>query len=583
VRRVLERAHETLVGTLHCADGLAAVRPLDEHIPYDIFIDNRLAAIDHVTVQAEDGDVVLVRITTYPGRIEAASGYIEEVLGRTDDGKVALEAIIRAHGFETSFSPAVLEEAASLAVLSARPEDAPLRREDLRERFVFTIDPADAKDFDDALSVDFIDGQMRLGVHIADVSAYVAWNSALDLAARRRSTSVYLPDRVIPMLPAELSEGICSLAPGVERLAFTVDMLMEADGRVASCSFYPSLIKSSVRLDYDEAQKILDGEAEADELLRNRLFALHRLTKRLERRRLQRGAIGFDGVEAKLVLDTDGTPSEVRLRTKTAATSLVEECMILANEQVAAFMLKRSAPMVYRIHDEPFAAALDELVPTLQEFGYARDGAPQTSNQIQAILEASADAPEHRLISSLLLRAMKRAKYASAYTMHYGLASEAYTHFTSPIRRYPDLMAHRLLKAQLADMALPVDMAGQLDWRCEQSSKGERDAEQASHEATAYKLCEYLEPFVGTRFSGIITAVSSAGLAVREDSTTAEGFVEREGLADGLEYDPARQRYHDRDTGASYRLGQPVNILLKSVDRTHARLRFVVDVGSGHW
>jgi ribonuclease R len=250
--------------------------------------------------------------------------------------------------------------------------------------------------------------------------------------------------------------------------------------------------------------------------------------------------------------------------------------MILANEQVAAYLLAREAPMVYRIHDEPIAAALDELLPTLQEFGYAQQQAPQDSREIQAILEASANKPEHYLISSLLLRAMKRAKYATTYTMHFGLASSAYAHFTSPIRRYPDLMVHRLLKYQLSGVLPPINMGKQLDWICEHSSDRERAAEQASREATALKLCEYLEGRVGERFEALVTAVTTAGLAVREETTTADGFIDRASLSECFVYDAKRHRYYDPDSDRIYRLGQPLSVILKACDRAHARLQFVI-------
>jgi ribonuclease R len=359
-------------------------------------------------------------------------------------------------------------------------------------------------------------------------------------------------------------------------------MTMNSDGSVAACEFYPSLIRSSLRLSYDEAQRILDGALNTTEgptgedLLANRLVALHRLARKLTRRRVQRGAIEFEGIEAKVTLDGDGTPLFVSLRGRSDATSIIEEAMILANEQVAAFLLAADAPMIYRVHEEPYPSALDELLPTLQEFGYAQQQAPQTSHEIQAILEASADRPEHYLVSSLLLRAMKRAKYAPVWTTHFGLAACAYTHFTSPIRRYPDLMVHRLLKSHLSGQPLPENMKGQIEWICEHSSKQERDAEHASRKATALKLCEYLAPRVGERFDALVTSVNSAGLAVREVTTTAEGFIEAESLPVSLVYDERCHRYHDPDTNRSYRLGQPLSVLLKGSDCARARLQFVI-------
>jgi ribonuclease R len=355
-------------------------------------------------------------------------------------------------------------------------------------------------------------------------------------------------------------------------------MLLRPDGSVQSSEFYPSLINSCARLEYGEVQNLLDGAAPAtvDPELIRRLVALDELAKKLLRRRLERGAIEFEGVEAKVTLDEKGVPVGVRLRHKTAATSLVEEAMILANEQVAAFMLGRKAPMVYRIHDEPSTAALDELLPTLQEFGYAVDRAPQSSFEVQRVLEESAGKPEHALLSSLLLRAMKRAKYAPLFTTHFGLASRAYTHFTSPIRRYPDLMVHRLLKFQLAGVEVPACIAQQLSWLCEHSSEQEREAEQAENEAVAVKLAEYLAGRVGERFGGIITGLLASGFFVREDTTTAEGFVARTSFAEPLDYDAAHQRYLDPAANVSYRLGAPVQLVLKEVDLAQAELHFVV-------
>jgi ribonuclease R len=588
VQRVLERAHTTIVGTVNYRDGLGVVHPADECIGHDIFIDSRAAG-----KSAQDGDVVVVRLTTYPSRLEAAQGYIEEVLGHHDEQGMDIAMVIRKHGLATVFSAAALEEAAALMAKAKAgdsgigPETPELPRRDLRGRLIFTIDPVDARDFDDALSVDFIDGQMLLGVHIADVSAYVPWDSSLDLDARRRATSVYLPDRVLPMLPPQISDELCSLRPAEDKLAFTVDLLMRSDDTVASYDIYPSLIRSRLRLSYDEVQRFLDGDTPAallsDSELQSRLLALNRLARKLARRREARGAIDFESTEAKLTLDEQGKPTSVYLRRKNAATALVEEAMILTNEVVAGHMLERKAPMVYRVHEEPFQAALDQLLPTLQEFDYADQGAPQTAFDIQHILALSRDHPEHALISQLLLRAMKRAKYAPVFSAHFGLAAKAYTHFTSPIRRYPDLLAHRLLKLQLltkqaASAPSPslAAMIAQLPWLCEHSSDMEREAEQASLEVTAVKLCEYLVPRVGEQFSGIISGINTYGFYVREDSTTAEGFVSRESLSESMHYEESRHRYSGVISDQVYRLGQHVQVILKDVDLSRAMLEFVV-------
>lgn len=599
VQRVLERAHETIIGTLHYAEGLGIVVPHNQRIIYDIFIDSRVATAKI----AQEGDVVVVRMTGYPGRLESAQGYVQEILGREDDQGMDIQMIIRDHGLETAFSAAALEQAQQAQLTqqasTLSPDDAPqanpqanpdasldnLIRRDLRGRYIFTIDPTDAKDFDDALSVDFINGHLRLGVHIADVSSYVPWDSALDLNARRRSTSVYLPGQVIPMLPEQLSNGLCSLSPGADKAAFTVDMLIDTNGAVLATQFFPSLIRSSQRLTYDQVTQLFQAHdqsrgkvdtASTPDLLTNKLLALRKLSKKLLRRRLQRGALEFQGTEAKITLDHDGRPIQVDIRTKSPATSLVEEAMILANEQVAAYMLNQNAPMIYRIHEEPLPSSLEEALPLLQEFGYAKGGVPQTSRQIQAILEASSSKPEHYLISTLLLRAMKRARYTPVFTTHFGLASSSYTHFTSPIRRYPDLMVHRLLKYQLAQVPLPDNMARGLEGICNHASDQERQAEEATMEATALKLCEWLLPRTGETFDTLIVAVNARGITVREELTTAEGLVNKDSLPQGYEFDFKRQRYYNPNTNRSYRLGQYLKVRLIGAGPTPTKLDFVI-------
>jgi ribonuclease R len=649
VKRVVERAHTTLVGIVREADGLYVVVPDDERITRDIFLGrSRGCAV-------KDGDVVVVRITTYPGKTAPAQGIVEEIIGHEDERGVDMEVIIRKHGLEVEFSAAVLAEAEELAAANGAGEFAEqgaaavcgaeelaahgaeeasgvvasagpltfeeLKRRDIRERFVFTIDPADARDFDDALSVDYVDGKLRLGVHIADVSAYVAWDSALDLTARRRATSVYLPDRVIPMLPAALSDDLCSLRPHCDRRAFTVDMYVRKDGTVESAEFYPSYIHSAARLSYEQAQELLEGEElcadelsidEADKsILSGKLKQLHELAKKRTSARSARGAIDFDRAESRVVLDEQGAPIEVYLRKKTDATSLVEEAMILANETVAAYLLERNEPCAYRIHDEPLQSTLEELVPTLQEFGYALQGALQSSSEIQEILTACKGKPEYDLISTLLLRAMKRAQYHTVFSTHFGLASTAYAHFTSPIRRYPDLMVHRLLKLRLLaeqqgfastkelyeslpkstpkntpksatnletsstlDASSVASTLKQLDWICEHCSEQEREAEQATSEAIKLKLCEYFASQVGKNYEGIISGVNSYGFYVRESATHAEGFVQRDTLDEGCVYEAARFRWIDHDTNKAYRLGQMVAVELVSVNLARSEMQF---------
>ena len=596
VLRILDRAHDTLVGRYEVAEPFGVVVPEDARIPYDIFT-QRAERPD-----IEDGALVRVRITTFPSRNTAATGIVEEVLGRADDEHVTVDLVVARHKLETSFSEGALAEARS-AVLD---EDGALAGgyRDLRDRFSFTIDPADARDFDDAVSLEpFSVGERgrgcgtgtgvrvvdarglgvatwRLGVHIADVSHYVPWNSSLDLDARRRATSVYLVDRVIPMLPDELSGDLCSLRQGEVRRTMTADLYLDDQAHLVAYDLYPALIRSHARLSYEEAQALLDEPAVDDDGLSQRLATLSGIAKRRFAAREKAGGLDFDSVEARVRLDSEGRPTDIDLRTKTDATSLIEEAMILANETVASHLRDAKFPSLYRIHEQPTADNLAELVAVFQEFTWFCDidqadfiaGDPHA---VQRVLEASAGRPEGELVSSLVLRSMKRAVYRPACAPHYGLASDAYTHFTSPIRRYPDLVVHRMLKALMSGRPEKFDQeTSSLSWIAEHSSDMERVAEKAARESQEIKMVEYLEQFVGQSFSAVVSGVTTYGLYVRLENT-AEGLVPCKSL--GAEYfalDPVQHRLTGQDTGVSYRLGQRLPVVLTAADPRARRLDF---------
>ncbi|MDR2956877.1 MAG: VacB/RNase II family 3'-5' exoribonuclease [Coriobacteriales bacterium] len=576
VMHVLDHKHKEVIGELIESQGLRIVRPLDQRINHDVFIDNRL-----VSRPAKVGDIVVVQITTWPSRIEVASGFISEVLDDLDDSGLTSEVICRKHDIRTQFSAASLEEAQAFSVKTIEPDDGYLHRRDLRDTFVFTIDPADAKDFDDALSIEFVQGDLLLGVHIADVSAYVGLDSALDIEARTRATSVYLPGRVVPMLPAELSEDLCSLVPKADRLAFSVMMQISQNGSVDKVDFFPSIICSQVRLSYEQADAILAGTTgiEIDntvpEQLKPALLSLDRLARRLRRRRLARGAIDFDSVEPKIVLDDDGHPLAVDLRQRTPATALVEEAMILANEQVAAYMLDHKAPMLYRVHEDPLPLSMQEAIETLYQLGFISSSVvPQDSHAVQAILAACVGHPEYSLVSQLMLRAMKRARYSPHYTGHYGLASPAYCHFTSPIRRYPDLLTHHLLKLKLAGLKPPPGLVAGLEATSEFCSEKEYAAESASREAVHLKLVEYMSARLGQQFAAIITGVEQVGLFVREVTTTAEGLIPADSLPAGFLFESEAHHYYDYIKQQELRLGQTITVMLVKADLRQGLLDF---------
>lgn len=838
VVRVVERAHETLIGRYEVADPFGVVIPEDPRIPYDIFT-QRSAAPD-----IPHGALVRVRIATYPSRNTAATGVVEEVLGEADEPRIGVESIIARHKLETRFSDACLKEADGLRL----DVEAALSRgyADLRDRCVFTIDPVDARDFDDALSLERLDGSddmasagdvpaspadgtagrsgktraqtgpraldegvlrtpskalrilraglpaspggasgdlgstpassagssiemggpsvpvlsgvgwegagapvWRLGVHIADVSAYVPWGSAIDLDARNRATSAYLVDRVIPMLPERLSNDLCSLRPDEGSLSMTVDLYLDGKGRVNRYEVYPAVIRSKARLTYDAVQEWLDGfdspgiaarpddadapfatdapavtdasnaadapaatvapaaadapaaaapaatnaltasEERSPYLLRlsgqkraenglemsrtpqkldldavncpeslkttsyshvdcpkdgkttcssqsdgreegheaagrppsaceaagsspsaweaagklpsaceaaseaprphsagiprqvaDRLALLSRIGKLRAELRRRAGGIDFSSTEAKVRLDADGYPVGVDLRRKTDATSLVEEAMILANEAVAHRLVAADSPALFRVHERPAADGLAGLIPVLEEFDwFARIDKTRFAlgdpHAVQAALETSRGRSEGELVGSLLLRAMKRADYRPSCEGHYGLASEAYAHFTSPIRRYPDLVVHHMLKALLFGRSELHDQeASALRWLGRHCSEREREADAAARESQELKLIELMESQVGEAFSGVVSGVAPYGLYVRLDNT-AEGLLPVRRL--GTEYyslDAELHRLVGQDSGRMWRLGQRVAVVLTLADARRHVLEF---------
>ncbi len=641
--RVLARAHETIVGRYEVAEPFGVVVPEDPRIKHDIFTLRRDAP--HV----KDGDIVRVRMTVYPSRREPAQGVVEEVLGHAGDAGVDVEMVIARHRLETRFSDAALAEVAGAQVDAQGALASGLYR-DYTGRVTFTIDPDDARDFDDALSLDCIvltddavddaveahaplaacapaagstktipledegfsaahaavragKALWRLGVHIADVSHYVPWGSSVDLNARRRATSVYLVDRVIPMLPEKLSNDVCSLKPHEERRAMSVDLYMDASGAVVRTEVTPSVIRSRARLAYGWVQQALvslrDGDAAAasacisqaagrdTEAILGRIRGLDEIARALHADRIRRGGMDFESEEAKVRLDAQGRPIAVDVRVKTDATSLVEEAMIAANEAVARFLRDSKTLSIYRVHDAPAPADLADLKPILQEFGYDKRvsmarfvaGDPFA---IQEVLEAARGRREEYLVSSLVVRAMKRAVYRDACGPHFGLASEAYTHFTSPIRRYPDLMVHRMVKVALfgrSEETSAVEAAmGQI---AEHSSQAERTAEAAARESQELKLYELLEQRIGQEEEGIVSGVVSSGFFVRLRDTS-EGFVALRGAGEYWMLDSQRRTLTGSDSGAVVRLGMRVRIRIKDVRPIERRADFdLVRTGRG--
>ncbi len=599
VVRVIDRTHDTILGRYEIAEPFGVVVPQDKRIPYDIF-----------TIHAEHPDIahgslVRVRIVDYPTRHSAASGVIEEVLDEGDIAQSAIDALITKHKLEVRFSDASLEQAHACGVDAAGAKA--LGYEDITDRVMFTIDPTDAKDYDDALSFDQVERNgkpcWRLGVHIADVGAYVPWDSSLDLDARRRGTSVYLADRVIPMLPEVLSNDVCSLKPGEIRQTLSVDVYLDDQAQVLDVEFYPALIRSAARLTYDDALLLLqaataDGFAsvlpERGELSRSvlvgvgvpelvaRLKGLDMMAKARAAARAAQGGIDFEHPEAKVVLGADHEVLTVELRSKNAATMLVEEAMILANELVAAYTFEQQVPSLYRVHEAPAADTLSALVPLFAQFSWFNDIDTRKfvagdTHQLQRVLALVEGRLEHYLVTSLLLRAMKRAHYAAQCEPHYGLGLETYSHFTSPIRRYPDLVVHRALRSQLfAHECFAASQKAALSWLAEHTSNTERIAETAARQSQEIKMIEYMQRFVGTIFPGTISGVTQMGLFVQLENTI-EGLVSIRRLPD--EYyvlDSAKYQLIGEESETVYSLGQRVYVCVEDADPATRKLNFTL-------
>ena len=624
VEHVIDRAVAAIVGVFEPAGPLGAVRPLDARIKQDFFV---LPADDSPRrLGVEPGDIVSARIVDYPSRTESGVVMLERRIGDANEPSLGIECIMARYGLVDGYPQAAVDEAASLAVDVEGALADPLRR-DIRDRFAITIDPVDARDFDDAISVArTVRGGWMLGVHIADVSHYVDWGSAIDLEARRRSTSVYLADRVLPMLPERLCNDLCSLRSDEDRLAFTVDIELDAQGRVRTYEPYPSVIRSRVRMDYGAADALLrEGEpdgAALDAAARGRaelaveaarangvdLRAFLRNADALARARREirrkRGSIDFDTPEVHVLLDEAGMPVDIVTRERTAATSLVEEAMLLANECVAEFLADRDLVSAYRVHEDPSPDSLASAAKTLTELGAVEGGLaagimlgdPRAINAAVEDAAGTAFAPQ---VNALLLRAQQRAVYKSHNEGHYALGARAYCHFTSPIRRYPDLIAHRVLKVALAKHELgkkealvraprltgkgPQALEAICPQLCRQASDNERAADAAANASQKVKVAQLYASRIGERDTGTVSWISDLGAFVRLDATGAEGLVRMNALgAEWWDFDDVRLTLTGESTGTRVGLGCRVVVEVASVNvlRGHLDLKLLHVSGS---
>ncbi len=592
VQGVLRRATTTFLGTYSSVGPLGAVVALDARVRHDFFVLPDDKSVENKGVC--EGDIVLARIVEYPTRFSAGVATIERRVGDGDDVDRDMEAVVALHDLPTAFSDAALEEAASIVVDvgDALAHDA--RRKDLRDHPAVTIDPADARDFDDAICAHETASGFVLEVHIADVSHYVAWNSGLDIEARHRACSAYLADRVIPMLPEKLSNDACSLRPGEDRLCMSVLMLLASNGAVKSFEVVESAICSKARLSYGQVDAFLGGSCSAGDLgvaegyedaVAASLGVLDKIAALRAKLRSERGAIDFETKESKVQLDETGKPVGVVVRRRTRATSLVEEAMLLANECVAGLLADNEAPAAYRAHESPLPESLEATVPVLREVGGIGQeviagvlaGEPHA---IRRAIELSRGTTSEFLVNSVLLRAQRRAVYLPHNEGHYALGARAYCHFTSPIRRYPDVIVHRALKATLAggqESREQRDVARQLPQLCRTCSERERAADAAARDSQKIKMAQYYASRIGGRFSGIVVGCTSYGLFVMLDETCAEGMLRVRNLGDEwFLFDEKRLCLTGEESKTAWRPGKRVAVEVASVDVARGHIDFVL-------
>ncbi|WP_044641232.1 ribonuclease R [Risungbinella massiliensis] len=578
VVRVVKRKRDSIVGTFQRhSDHFAFVVPDDPKLKFDIFV-----APEHQQ-NAQVGQKVVVKFLHFPTARNSAEGQITEILGFSDEPGVDILSIIRKHGLPEAFPAEVVSEADE--VPDKISEEEIRERRDLRDRVMVTIDGADAKDLDDAVSIEKLDnGNVRLGVHIADVSYYVREGSALDREAYERGCSVYLVDRVIPMLPKRLSNGICSLNPKVDRLTMTCDMEIDATGEVVDHEIYASVIRTNERMTYGDVTKILVEEdpelIKRYEPLVEHFRAMAKLAETLRKKRFRRGAIDFNFSESKILVDETGKPTDIVKRPRTVSEQLIEEFMLAANETVAEHFYRLEVPFVYRIHENPDAERLQSFFQFITTFGHSVKGKADKvrPRALQTLLDQVSGRPEEQVISTVLLRSMKQARYAAESLGHFGLAAEFYSHFTSPIRRYPDLLIHRVIREVLEKGTLSVERIEQLQAylpeAAQHSSVRERLAIDAERETNDLKYAEYMSERIGEEFTGIISSVTNFGIFV-ELSNTIEGLIHVSYLNDDYyHYDESTYSLIGERTKRIFRIGDQVKIKVSNVNLEERKIDF---------
>ncbi len=570
---IVERKRTEFVGTVDVGKTTVFVRPDDVRMPVDFFIDK-----GHLK-NAKNGDKVVVKFLSWPGGSKSPLGGVVERLGKPGNMDVDMNVILAENGFPTHFPRAVELEAEAINEPDYNAEAK--KRKDFRKTLTFTIDPVDAKDFDDALSFEPLkNGNYEIGIHIADVSHYVTPGSKLDLEGYSRGNSVYLVDRVIPMLPEVLSNKLCSLRPHEEKLTFSAVFEITPEAKVVKEWFGKTVIYSDHRFTYEQAQEIIEGQVK-DEKFGDVILTMDKIAKILRGKRLQTGALNVESQEVRFELDEKGNPIGLKIKVSKDANKLIEEFMLLANRRVAQFIGepkkgRKSIPFVYRTHDEPNEAKISDLKVYLAEFGYS---IPEVKNKpisfgLNQVMEKAKMKDELHIIGPLVIRSMSKAVYETDNIGHYGLAFQYYTHFTSPIRRYADLLVQRILFEQLNGREFKDNKM--LDEWCKHISGTEKSATDAERDSIKYMQVKYMEDKVGMTFSGKVTGVTDWGIFVELDETKCEGLLHINNLPGRYTIDSKTRQLVSKEGYDDYHLGMAVEVVVKNVDLVKKQMDLIL-------
>ena len=560
-----------MVGVIEISQGFAFVVSENKNMPYDIYIPtNKLNG-------AKSGQKVSVKVVDWPERAKNPIGNIVEVFGMPGEHETEMHAILAEFGLPYRYPEAVAKEAEKFSDIISEEEIA--KRRDFRKTTTFTIDPADAKDFDDALSIQKLEnGNWEIGVHIADVTHYVKPGDIIDKEGYTRATSVYLVDRCVPMLPERLSNFVCSLRPNEEKLCYSAVFELNDDAKVMNEWFGRTVINSDRRFSYEEAQQVIETK-EGD--LKTEILAMDMLAKKLRAERFNKGAVAFDKREVKFKLDENNKPVGIYFKDSKDSNKLIEEFMLLANKKVAEFVAlhtgKPAKTFVYRIHDKPNEEKLRDFGTFVKKFGYSIDtsGTQSTAKSINQLLLDMKDHKERNIFETLAVRSMAKAVYSTFNIGHYGLAFKHYTHFTSPIRRYPDMMVHRLLDRYLSEKKSASEE--EFEEYCDHSSQMEQLAANAERASIKYKQVEYLVERVGEVFDAVISGVTEWGLYVELTENYCEGMVSVRDLVDDFyQFDEKNYRMIGSRTKKEYRLGGEIKVQLAKANLAKKQLDFII-------